>query len=83
MGCRITLSLDLSQLAGIDQPPETQVIAAEEAKQRRSVLLALTALAESIDPISPAAARLVGTYDNSPIRPTMTGYAEITRWIAT
>ena len=51
----------------IAQPPETQVIAAEEAKQRRSVLLALTALAESIDPISPAAARLVGTYDNSPV----------------
>ena len=53
----------------IAQPPETQVIAAEEAKQRRSVLLALTALAqaESIDQISPAAVRLIGTYDNSPV----------------
>ena len=45
------------------------MIAAEEAKQRRSVLLALTALAqaESIDQISPAAVRLIGTYDNSPV----------------
>ena len=57
----------------IAQPPETQVIAAEEAKQRRSVLLALTALAqaESIDQISPAAVRLIGTYGNSPVCATM------------
>ncbi len=57
----------------IAQPPETQVIAAEEAKQRRSVLLAFTALAdaESIDQISPAAVRLIGTYDSSPVRAKM------------
>jgi hypothetical protein len=49
------------------------VIAAEEAKQRRSVLLAFTALAdaESIDQISPAAVRLIGTYDSSPVRAKM------------
>ena len=65
--------LDAAFTVLIAQPPETQVIAAEEAKQRRSVLLALTALAqaESIDQISPAAARLIGTYDNSPVCATM------------
>ena len=65
--------LDAAFTVLIAQSPEILVIVAEKTTQRRSSLLALTALAqaESIDLMSPAAVRLIGTYGNSPVCATM------------